>query len=356
MKSYKNIVLFSSGLDSLSALVNAREKYGSENVLALYCNIGQRYNLKEIKAVKSICADLQQKYIIDSRLNLTDLELPKEQNSIIPYRNLFMILIASTYLPPEGGNILIQNVVRGESSTIDRRAIFNEKLQRFLPFADSRKVNIIAPHQGWTKGEICKWLLTKLSSSIILKTIGCYSDTSGRCGECNSCFRAFIALSYAGINTKNQFEHNPVEWTTGIDAYVMEMLNGKYDLSRVSETFSVLRKHGIKIPQQVYVFDLDGTITHKDPILGTMEISNPDIKKLQICYKNAKPNPTIVKKMAKIILNGNKIIIHTARHEEDRALTEEWLKNNNIPHSELVMGKPLGHFYLDDKSINMEDI
>lgn len=248
MKTYNNIVLFSSGLDSTAALIWAREQYGSENVLALYCNVGQRYAKKEIAAVKDICHELNQEYVIDSRLNLTDLEMPKEQNSIIPYRNTFMILIAATYLPPDGGNIILQNIVRGESSTIDRRAIFNEKLQRFLPYADNRKVNIIAPHQGWTKGEICEWLTARCNPELILKTVGCYSDSPKGCGACSSCFRRFIALSYVSIPIQGQFEKDPIKWD-GVNNYIREMLNGKYDMARVSETFKVLRENGVKIPQ-----------------------------------------------------------------------------------------------------------
>ena len=363
MKTYKNICLFSSGIDSLASLIWAREQYGKENVLALYCNIGQRYATKEMKSFKEICFDLEQDNVIDSRLNLGNLELPAEMNSIIPYRNPFFNLIASTYRPPEGGNILIQNVVRGESSTIDRRAIFNEKLQRFLPYADARKVNIIAPHQGWTKGEICKWLTAYISPSkpvrcsneLILKTVGCYSSSTKGCGVCSSCFRRWIALNYAGIPTQDQFEHDPSQWS-GVNNYVLEMQNGKYDLARVSETFKVLRDHGIKIPSKVRVIDLDGTITLPDPILATMDINNPDIDKLQQCYKTAKPNPTAIKKLKEVDSRGDKIIIYTARHESDRAITEQWLKNNKVPYTHLVMGKPLGHSYSDDKSVSLEDI
>ena len=141
------------------------------------------------------------------------------------------------------------------------------------------------------------------------------------------------------------------------------MQNGKYDLARISETFKVLREHGVKIPQRVYVFDLDGVITIKTPFQHNVEENgigenniNHNTAKLLECYVNATGNITAIQKLKKIALNGDKIIIHTARHEADRAITEKWLKDHDVPYNELIMGKPYGHFYVDDRSIDLECI
>lgn len=357
----KNVVLFSSGLDSLAALFWARRQYGKENVLALYCDVGHRYAEKEIRAVKEICQILNQEYIIDSRLNLSCFEKPKEQNSIIPYRNTFFILIAASHLPEDGGNIIIQNVIQGESTTIDRRAIFNQKLKDFLPFADNREVDIIAPHQDWTKGQICYMLKNVYGcpDELMLKTIGCYSHEPGNCGECNSCFRSWIALEHANVqNARSRYTKDPSKWTDGVNDYIQKMFEGKYEPKRVNETFAVLRKYGIKIPSRIYVFDLDGVITIKPKLQddienGTVQLN---IDELRECYKSTKPNQKAIEKMKQIALHRDKIIIHTARHETDRDITMMWLNIHNVPYDELIMGKPHGHFYIDDKSVNLEDI
>lgn len=44
------------------------------------------------------------------------------------------------------------------------------------------------------------------------------------------------------------------------------------------------------------------------------------------------------------------IILHSARWEEDKQITEAWLADHEVPYDELVLGKPYGDIYLDDKS------
>lgn len=48
--------------------------------------------------------------------------------------------------------------------------------------------------------------------------------------------------------------------------------------------------------------------------------------------------------------SGVRIVFHTARPAVDRDVTKKWLARHDIPYHELVMGKPLGDVYLDDRS------
>lgn len=49
--------------------------------------------------------------------------------------------------------------------------------------------------------------------------------------------------------------------------------------------------------------------------------------------------------------SGWYIIIYTSRWEQDREVTEWWLKAHQIPFDKLILGKPLADIYLDDKAI-----
>lgn len=49
--------------------------------------------------------------------------------------------------------------------------------------------------------------------------------------------------------------------------------------------------------------------------------------------------------------NNFEIILYTARLEEDREVTEKWLKINGIKYDELVCGKPSANIYLDDRAV-----
>ena len=49
------------------------------------------------------------------------------------------------------------------------------------------------------------------------------------------------------------------------------------------------------------------------------------------------------------------IILHTSRPGCDRNVTEEWLRKQGIHYDVLVMGKPLGDVYVDDKAVPIAD-
>jgi hypothetical protein len=47
-------------------------------------------------------------------------------------------------------------------------------------------------------------------------------------------------------------------------------------------------------------------------------------------------------------MRGYRITLFTARYEEDREVTIEWLKEYGIGYDELIMGKPRADIYVDD--------
>jgi len=241
------VVLFSGGVDSLAALVFARECYGPDNVLAVYCDVGHRYRGKEIKAVETICKMLKQDYVIENRLFLGDLELPPEQNALIPYRNSFFILLAGLHVSDKNGLIMLQNIVAGESSTWDRRPEFNNVMSDLLHVADPKQVRLKAPHQGKTKTEIFEYLKEKVSKGVIFRTVGCYSPEHNHCGQCSSCLRRAVALWNADLKEGlDEYANDIREWD-GIQGYIERMKQGVYDQSRVDETFKAFKEWGIRI-------------------------------------------------------------------------------------------------------------
>lgn len=91
-----------------------------------------------------------------------------------------------------------------------------------------------------------------------------------------------------------------------------------------------------------YIIDLDGVIC-KD------EGSLPDT------YMNAKPIEKNIEKINKLKKQGNVIIIHSGRHWGLYDLTKKWLKKNKVKYDQLILGKPPGDYYIDDKAINVKD-
>ena len=100
-----------------------------------------------------------------------------------------------------------------------------------------------------------------------------------------------------------------------------------------------------------YVFDIDGTIC---------TLSDGD-------YNNAKPLKNRIKTVNKLFDAGEKIIFFTARgmgrynndaisaHKAFYEFTIKQLNSWGVKYHRLLLGKPAGDFYIDDKGINDED-
>lgn len=95
------------------------------------------------------------------------------------------------------------------------------------------------------------------------------------------------------------------------------------------------------------VFDVDGTIC--------------SIKKPNEDYSEVEPYQDLIDVINILHDNGYYIIFHTARGMKSHAgdltsinrfvkpVLEEWLKKHQVKYHELVMGKPFGGSYIDDK-------
>ncbi len=88
------------------------------------------------------------------------------------------------------------------------------------------------------------------------------------------------------------------------------------------------------------VFDLDGVICEErptferalaKPIAGSREIIN-------LLYSR-----------------GYKILIYTGRGWAEYEMTKDWLVKNGILFHQLIMGKPVGDVWIDDRAIEFKD-
>lgn len=105
------------------------------------------------------------------------------------------------------------------------------------------------------------------------------------------------------------------------------------------------------IRELTYVIDIDDTISiHK----------NRD-------YVNATPIIPVIEKIRELHQRGCRIKLFTGRgmascngdinliKERNEAILVDWLARHNVPYDELIFGKPLGDFYVDDKGKSIED-
>lgn len=100
-------------------------------------------------------------------------------------------------------------------------------------------------------------------------------------------------------------------------------------------------------------FDLDNTLC---------ELRLPD----QV-YADVPPKPGASEYLKELKQKGYYIIIHTARHmlscnsnlgriiAIQAPIVTDWLLKHDIPYDELLFGKPLADYYVDDKAVTFTD-
>ncbi len=92
---------------------------------------------------------------------------------------------------------------------------------------------------------------------------------------------------------------------------------------------------------KTFIIDIDGTITNEDTM---------DYKNYSLCI----PDFEMIHKINKLY-ETNKIILFSSRWKCDRKITKNWLKKYNIKYHKLILGKPLGDYYIDDKNVLKKD-
>ena len=90
----------------------------------------------------------------------------------------------------------------------------------------------------------------------------------------------------------------------------------------------------------VIVCDMDGTICSEEKTFSR---------------SIATPKEGVREALEKLKNEGNKIIIYSARTWAEYEMTESWLKRNKIPYDQLVLGKPIGDYWIDDRAIEFSD-
>lgn len=99
--------------------------------------------------------------------------------------------------------------------------------------------------------------------------------------------------------------------------------------------------------RRTYVFDLDGTLC--EPATTMYLQIDP------VIVANAKPMDARIGVVKRLAREGAIIIIHTARASSQHMPTLDWLEKHGVPCDGLILGKPFGDCYVDDKGINAED-
>lgn len=211
------VLLFSGGLDSYIAW----HLLGGPD--ALYMALGHRYERAELSAIyrlESVTPDLS--VIRENRLTLGDLERP---DGYIPLRNLLLVCAAAV-LEIDYRTIYI-GALKGEASR-DKSQRFLRDLSSMLTYLKQTDVRIVAPFQGMTKADLVGEFARRFPDRVTLlsNTFSCYTykelrDDYQGCGQCNACFRRWVAMTLNGITEK--YETSPRHYARNISGAITSL-------------------------------------------------------------------------------------------------------------------------------------
>lgn len=88
--------------------------------------------------------------------------------------------------------------------------------------------------------------------------------------------------------------------------------------------------------KKTYVIDFDGTIRLKD--------KDEDI-----------PNIPLIDKINELFNAGNTILINSSAAWQRYAIITKWLEDHEVQHHDLILGRPWGDYYVDDKMMSIKD-
>jgi 7-cyano-7-deazaguanine synthase in queuosine biosynthesis len=306
------VLLFSGGIDSYVAWHYLKKPK------TVYFDLGTPYSSREAQAVLQLVPNT----VIDRSLVLGDRQAGI--NAYIPYRNLFLAMLASKY----GDKIWIAGLKDDMVSDKTPAAFF--AMESCLNFIDKKKVVIDSPFWNTTKSQVVEWYINQaLDKNELLKTISCYNDKeqTNYCGTCPSCFRKWNALRENGIDIEF---YNPKL----MQEYIQSAENLKYDPER---NLSIVKCCSNYTCKRIFHFDIDGVITN--------ETEGWD-------YAARTPNTEVIDKIKELAKGGNRIVFYTARFSCDREVTEQWLAKHEIQYSNIIFDKPGYDYFVDDKAYN----
>jgi hydroxymethylpyrimidine pyrophosphatase-like HAD family hydrolase len=92
-----------------------------------------------------------------------------------------------------------------------------------------------------------------------------------------------------------------------------------------------------------YVVDIDGVIIHS--------AFNPATREYVVC----EIDHDVVEAINRRYEAGDEIILHTGRHWDNLRTTLDQLASAGVKYHSLVMGKPVGDYYIDDRNLSVDE-
>ena len=221
----KVIITHSGGMDSSTAVILAVEKYGSDNVISLGYNYGQKQAI-ELEYASRLCEKINvNREILDlsilgdvvrnvsANIGGTDIEMPTIKDVLgnpqpptyVPYRNLIMFSLTAAFAEANAASQIICGLqIHDEYSYWDTTQKFVDSFNSVTQQNRSWPVTLSAPFSDLSKAEEIKILQELGKVDLLANSLTCYNPETNiynfrynigvSCGVCPSCAERIAAF------------------------------------------------------------------------------------------------------------------------------------------------------------------
>jgi len=214
------VLILSGGMDSATLMYHLlAEGY---DLRCLSIDYGQRH-IRELVAAKELCEILGVEHKTapliginplfgESSLTNREVDVPEghyeDENmkvTVVPNRNMIMLAVAAAWGISTKSGFLAYAAHAGDHTIYpDCRPEFIEAMAKAIAICDFHGLELIAPFQGLSKGEICS---IGLELGVPFeKTWTCYKGGDLACGKCGSCTERLEAFEFAGAKDPLPYE------------------------------------------------------------------------------------------------------------------------------------------------------
>ena len=227
----KKVLLYSGGMDSWLI-----DKIWKPDI-KLYIDMNTRYSKEEIKKLP--------KDVIIEKLDLGKFE---REDSIIPLRNLFLVMLASNY-----GNEVCLGATAGDR-VLDKSLEFGKKTSNLLTYlyqkqhwTEERKIKINLDYKSFTKTQLIKKYIEQGGNieEAVKESFSCYYPIDSKeCWNCKPCFRKYVSFKLNGYDFGKEID---LKIKTYLEKEIIPYIkNGTYgraeEEKEIMEVYSLLCK------------------------------------------------------------------------------------------------------------------
>jgi len=252
---YDCVVLFSGGIDSTAALLNALDK--GMNPLLLWVGFGQKNEYEEHEKIKEISKKIRRSVSV-IRVDLKEFieEGWKEWDYIIPARNFMFVAFAASFLSNSTKDKTVIYLSAHEEeikhTNTDKSEFFFETCTNMFSDFYNKKITIDTPFKKESKTEIlARWKNFWLDKYNIspYDTVTCYYGNN--CGDCKACLKRTIALLASGWKPDPDLKINPMKDRNGFLEKDILLRFGDFSEKRKIETLIAIEKSWNSVPDTV---------------------------------------------------------------------------------------------------------